>query len=50
MALDVGKLYTVKIRFTNAWSLTTAGRTYVVRVVTSLGNEFAIEAKLLPTP
>jgi flagellin-like protein len=47
--LEPGKVYNVTMRFADAW-LGAAGRTYIVRIVTSLGNEFAIEAKLLPTP
>jgi flagellin-like protein len=51
-SLDPGKAYNVTIRFTGAWPATgvAAGRTYVVRIVTSLGSEFATELKLLAQP
>ena len=51
-SLNPGEAYNVTIRFTDAWSATgvAAGRTYVVRIVTSLGSEFATELKLLANP
>jgi flagellin-like protein len=49
-ALEVGKVHTVWINFTYVWPSVTSGGTYIVRIVTSLGNEFAIELKLRPTP
>jgi flagellin-like protein len=49
-ALDPGRVYNVTMRFSGAWPKTASGGTYIVRIVTSLGNEFAIELKLLPKP
>jgi FlaG/FlaF family flagellin (archaellin) len=45
MALEAGMVYTVKIRFTNAWSSVTPDATYIVKIVTSLGSEFRIELR-----
>jgi hypothetical protein len=45
MALEPSRVYTVKIRFTNAWSSVTPDATYIVKIVTSLGSEFRIELR-----
>jgi flagellin-like protein len=50
VALNASKVYMVKIRFAGTWPSVTPGVTYIVKIVTALGNEFPREVKLLPTP
>jgi flagellin-like protein len=46
--ISPGSVGEVEINFDSV-SGATAGRTYLVRIVTSLGNEFGVELKLQPT-
>jgi flagellin-like protein len=48
-ALEAGATYKVIVTFSNAKSYTRAGQTYIVKIVTTLGNEFATELKLRTT-
>jgi flagellin-like protein len=47
--IGVGDVSTVDIAFVTPSTSLTLGGTYIVRIVTSLGNEFAIELKLRPS-
>jgi flagellin-like protein len=47
--LEAGKVHTVNITFVAPSKSLTLGGTYIVRIVTSLGSEFAIELKLRPS-
>ena len=50
--LEAGNVHHVKIIFEDLYSGTTPpvspGRTYTVKIVTNLGNEFPVDLKLLP--